>query len=1779
MKRVLLIVLLGCSVLFISAQTTRTAPLYSEINLWKTTQADANSTQNHSSGFLMYQFPMVIASDGTSVYNFLEAKGPNTIQPQSGQCADEKWYWYDGLDAAYFTEMFDFSASSSGSNSKFGYYGKFLYQSGKTLKIPAGEYTISETRLVLDNVGSNTQPGEGFTVCTLDYNVADEANIGNVTLRVIDDLDWSTEGNNLYAVCKSNDDATVDLTGLLNIGDNWQYGTWTFDGSTDRITDGILDVTGLNGLYALKWTATFLNGTQTVQKNIQINTTDYTFILPDQICEGDVVDLYDYTSVSSGVTFSGTGINNNWLTVTGSGTQSITASYTFNSCTIARTDNFYAKAKISTTVSPSFDVCYGESVQLNVTSSGTGFSWSPAAGLSATNIKSPIASPTETTTYTLVVTGGASDCPETKTVTVYVRDIPTITATLDTDICGSQMVSLLASGAGDGGTYVWTPSTYLNNANVANPTATPTETITYTVTGTTQYGCESSTTVKLTVLENVDGGVVNETLHVCYGSSVELEAYGGIFFDWDNEATLDNDKIATPMASPLVNTTYSVLITNEDGCKVTKQVSVIVDPLPVANAGNDKEVCSGENALLSGSGAGVGGTYEWSPITGLSDPYIANPTVNITSNASYTLKTTNANGCVDTDVINLTVNTPGVLTISADNNVTTAKSICVGESVSLRANMTGSQSYSWSPTTNISNPIVQNPTVTPTTSTVYYVTVTDLDGCSRTESINITVNPLPEGDVTFSSVDICKNESVQLQAYGGSSYAWTGGSLSNSNIANPVATPTSTTVYEVKISNANGCFVTKQVVVTVNNNPIAVAGGDVEICKDESVQLTGSGAGAGGTYQWTPSTGLSDPAIANPIASPSSTTTYTLTVTNSNNCSSSDDVVVKVNAPGNVVTTVNGSVASSTSVCQGNQIQLGSSMTNGQSYQWTPTTGLNNPNISNPLATITSDVTYTVTITDSKSCQNSGSVTVITNAKPDGNVSFTEASICSGESIQLVASGGSSYSWTGNNLSNSNIGNPVASPTSTTVYEVTISNNEGCSVKKQIVITVNNNPLAGAGNDVQICEGDETTLFGSGAGAGGTYSWSPTSGLDNANAQNPKASPSSSTTYTLTVTNTNGCTDTDEVLVTVNKPGNVITSVNGTVASSGSMCSGTSLQLAASMTGAQSYTWTPSAGLNNPYIANPIASPSNSTTYTVTVVDSKGCSKAVTLPITVNDVPNGQVSFTSASICTGEDIQLEATGGVTYSWTGPNISGAASATPIVAPTSPATYYVNIYNAQGCYVTKSISINVNGLPNAVVGSNKEICSGSSIQISASGAGGSGSYSWSPQEGLSNPFVQSPTASPTETTTYTVTVINANGCEDTADVTVTVNNPGNVLTYADNNLTSEFDVCLNNTVQLKGTMSGAVSYAWSPAAGLNNTTVQSPIAIVTSSQQTYTVTITDSKGCQNSATIVLNGLQNPVLEMGPKITVCKNEEPIDLRTYANLNGTTFSGNGVSGVMFNPASVSTGITFVTGTYSNGECSSTDQLEISVVAGSLISAGNDVEVCRGSSTQLNASGGSSYTWSPVEGLSNPNIRNPTATPTETTIYTVTVQDASGCIASDQVIVTVAEQANGIISAAKDTYDFGELVSFSFTQYTSESISYNWNLGNGVTSTSATPKFYYYQAGEFTISLNITTASGCTSSFTKTITVNEGEGIVTGIKPFELKDQVYPVPFNSYVNVELGEKSQISVYNMAGEQVKFLEGVPGVNILDTSRFSQGMYLLVVKLGNGSTETLKIFKK
>jgi PKD repeat protein len=629
---------------------------------------------------------------------------------------------------------------------------------------------------------------------------------------------------------------------------------------------------------------------------------------------------------------------------------------------------------------------------------------------------------------------------------------------------------------------------------------------------------------------------------------------------------------------------YSVTLTafNSYGSAVLTQTNYIsVGPVPVVSASLPFSICSGQSTMLYAYGAN---TYTWSPSSSLNASTGSSVTAFPFNTTTYTV-VGSANGCTATATTAVNVFPLPLLTVSP------TQTICAGQSVTLNAS--GAVSYWWSPSSSLSSATGSSVTATPSSTTTYSVTGTSSFGCTASFYVTVIVNPLPAVSVSPDDT-VCTGQSAALTAWGANTYSWSpSASLSASTGSTVTATPAVTTTYTVT-GNLLGCSSSQQVTVTVSPPPILSVTPSATICAGQSTTLNATGAGS---YLWSPSSSLSSSTAASVIANPTSTTTYTV-IGNMLGCTASSQVTVMVN-PAPVV-----SVSPNDTICAGQSVSL--TATGANTYLWSPSSSLNSSTTTSVTANPSSTTTYTV-VGDVLGCTATSQVTVIVNPLPTVSVT-SSASICSGQPATLTASGASTYSWSPSSSLNTSTGpSVIANPSSTTIYTVTATGNNGCSATSQVTVTVFPLPVIVASPSViTICKDDTATLTVSGAN---TYTWSPSTGLSSSTGSSVIAIPDSTTIYTVTATDINGCTA--SVTITVN----VLPSPTVIASNSGPVCTGSPVTITA--TGANTYLWQP----GNMTSASAVVYPTVTAIYSVVGTGANGCSASATTTVVVNQLP------------------------------------------------------------------------------------------------------------------------------------------------------------------------------------------------------------------------------------------------------------------------------------------------------------------------------------------------------------------------------------------------------------------------------------------------------------------------------------------------------------------------------------------------------------------------------
>ncbi len=908
------------------------------------------------------------------------------------------------------------------------------------------------------------------------------------------------------------------------------------------------------------------------------------------------------------------------------------------------------------------DLCEGDTTQFNA-SGAIDYTWSPNINLSSLSINNPLASPNDTTQY--IVTGtDINGCVNLDSLTVFVHEIPDIDAGEDIWLCPGDVGNMLATSS-FAGNYDWLPITDLSDPSIANPIASPSDTTEYTVTITDTFNCFNSDTVIVFVSPSVPTDAGNDTT-ICEGDTITIggnpTAFGGTTYSWTPSNLVDDASSSNPLAFP-TTTTWFYVETGNDTCVGIDSVLITVNPLPNVNAGTDFDICINDTSSLSATGAV---DYLWNATTTMDDNTIANPSIYPTTTTDYEVMGTDALGCVNWDTITITVNNLPMVDAGIDT------SLCINDTIQLAAN--GAVNYTWTPVSFIQNENTGTPNVFPTATMYYYVEGVDANLCTNIDSVLVTVNTLPLVSAGLDDA-ICIGDSIQLEATGASIYNWTDGTnLNDTTIFNPYATNTTDESFIVIGEDANGCINSDTVDILVNALPLVSAGLDVQICINDSTQLSASGAI---NYIWNNSSTLSDDAIGNPYAIPTDTTTYTVTGTDLNNCMNTDLVIVIVN-PLPIV-----SAGVDTSLCINDSIML--TGIGAANNSWTPVANIDDENTLTPTIFPTSTGYFVLTTTDSNSCVNSDSTLVTVNTLPPVDLG-PNMEMCIGDSIQLEATGALTYNWTdGTNLSDTTIFNPFANNTSDETFIVFGEDVNGCVNSDTIDVIINALPIVDAGSDVQICIGDSIELNGSGAV---DYLWDNNTSLTSDNISNPIAFPTDTTQYIVIGTDVNNCINSDSVVVVVN-PLPIIDAGQDQ-----DICNGDITPLL--VTGADTYIWSPSNSLDDANIANPNANPDTTQTYIVIATDTNMCVNSDTVTINVfriNTIPD-------TALCLGDSVQLDVFGspGTVYNWT-PNteLSDNTIANPWATPSATTTYTVSVADNAGCNDQAEVIVSILTIP--------------------------------------------------------------------------------------------------------------------------------------------------------------------------------------------------------------------------------------------------------------------------------------------------------------------------------------------------------------------------------------------------------------------------------------------------------------------------------------------------
>lgn len=450
-------------------------------------------------------------------------------------------------------------------------------------------------------------------------------------------------------------------------------------------------------------------------------------------------------------------------------------------------------------------------------------------------------------------------------------------------------------------------------------------------------------------------------------------------------------------------------------------------------------------------------------------------------------------------------------------------------------------------------------------------------------------------------------------------------------------------------------------------------------------------------------------------------------------------------------------------LCENEQLQLPGAPVVGESYVWTPNTGLSNSNVLNPIldASLVSSPTikYFLTATSAAGCESLDSMVVTFLNVPEAGKDVYQ---CPGFSVSLELDGSeSAVVWSPNsNIDNVNAFSPVVNASNSMYYYAQITDTNGCVNTDSIWIEVGDDFPVNVGMNQEMCFGDTVKVGSVDSLNNATYYWSSGTNIENANSAITNVSPVVDDYYLLTVS-IDTCSKSDSVFVKVNQLPSVDISPKDT-----SICFLDSLSFKAN--NADSYIW---------YISNQVVG--NDSIYKIIAdtsfvlilegIDSNSCVNFDTTILSVLDLPLA-ITTNDSSICLGDSIQLFVSGGISYQWLNQEIGGSTDSVLTVIPSKSKVYNVMLTGTNSCMIEDSVEVIVNPLPVVNMTSDTLICEGTPATLWASGGV---KYTWSPSTFLSANNFKRADVFPTSPIAYTVVVEDQNGCIDSGSTLISLN----------------------------------------------------------------------------------------------------------------------------------------------------------------------------------------------------------------------------------------------------------------------------------------------------------------------------------------------------------------------------------------------------------------------
>lgn len=1045
-------------------------------------------------------------------------------------------------------------------------------------------------------------------------------------------------------------------------------------------------------------------------------------------------------------------------------------------------------------------------------------------------------------------------------------------------------------------------------------------------------------------------------------------------------------------------------------------------------------------------------------------------------------------------------------------------------------------------------------------TTTFVVSGTGANGCKSTLSHTVFVKNEKDVQVVPASVSVCSGERITLNAKGGVSYLWQNEGMKSSKTSDLISEiPIKSTVYKVRILSGSGCTFTRTVPVSVGEIPnVVIEASKKEVCKGESLVLTGKGASA---YYW--SNGKTGKKI---VETPLTNEKITLRGISAFGCLDSTELAINLLEPPILKTEPANPV-----ICEGESVALRA--IGAQSYYWQSED--KKEFSSQALFSVSPDASqvYTLTGRSEKGCSTSVEVPVKVNQKQKMSLSANNYAVCKGETVVLKAKGGKQYLWKADNGKTWQGDILSVFPEKTQVFRVSSTDEAGCQTNKDSIVirTIENRaPVADfvMKQEGIICSG-QVVKFGEKAQNAKQYFWEFPGGIPaTSSSPEPEVIYPKGGVYDVRL-KVEGCEGVNEVL----KQGIVRITENPVVQlipEKKNLCSGDSLLVTLVTAGSvKNITWkTHSVSKKNGNDRLWIF-PKDSGVLSVETVFSSGCASKDSLKIPViKNEEKLMLSDKQVFVCRGDSVTIKALNGQKHLWKPEMESKSFSGNSIhFAPLKSGVVKVSAINSAGCMQGENIGVTVYSKPEVTVSPNMILlCKEGNITLSASGAG---NFQWSPEIGLNQFSGKSVNAAPKSTQTYAVTGTDENGCMATAFATIGVSDMPSVSIKAESQM-----ICKGSVTRIEA--SGEGSFRWTPREAIVETGKNYIIAAPEEST-TFTVYATGEDGCESLAKVSVAVQEAEPIEILPRSSViCSSDsilleantpypirwgEPVNIRLSANKQ-----------IIVSPKE--TTVYQLNGWDNNGcQLSGMKTVVVQKNLTAKISAPQSA-ICEGGQVTLEASGGKDYLWLPAAGITTQRGAKAVVSPEERETYRVVVRDEEGC--KDTVSFAInARFFSPSVEVSQWEIDIAnERGLVYFEDKTPDASQWSWDFGDGGKSDLKNPKHLFSSPGNYKVVLNVSNGI-CEKSFTKTIKIFDSSDITVIEKNKSLKvsiDAQHKMEFEFSLPVDMTIRA--TVENAAREELLSgnIQVRKGLNYhaIDLSSYPNGLFYLILSDNKGN---------